>query len=187
MDALVPAFVAALLAQFGDRSSWLVATLADRYRRPFTITVAAAIAHGLCCAIAATGGALVAPMLTPNARRLMLALALFFAAAGALWPLKAPDRLEGWKLGPLLTPFLGVLILSFGDTAAFFTLAIAVQGSPWLAAIGATTGAGAVALAAALAGEASWRRLPIGRFRAGFGLLCLVGGAWLAAQALRLI
>lgn len=188
MDSLVPAFIAVLLAQVGDRSPWLVAILADRYGKPLTIAFAAFLAHAAGNAVAATGGALIAPMLTPNARQLLVALALVFAAMGALWRLKPPERLEGWKLGAFATSLLGVFILAAGDTTQFFTFAFAARGpSPVLAAIGATIAVLVVNTAAALIGEKAWRKLPIRPYRIGFGLLCLATGFILAAGALRLI
>lgn len=188
MEAVVPAFIAALLVQAGDRSPWLVAILADRYGRPFTVAFAALLAHAGGNAIAATGALLIAPLLTPNAKQLLLALALIFAAMGALWRLKAPDRLERWRLGALLTPLFGVFILALGDTTQFFTLALGVRGpSPWFAFGGACAGIFVVHLAAALMGELSWRQLPIRGFRIGLGLIALLAGAVVGAGALRLI
>lgn len=188
MDSLVPAFIAVLLTQAGDRSPWLVAILADRFGKPFTVAFAALLGHAVGNAVAATGGLLIAPMLTPNARQLLLALALAFAAAGALWRLKPPERLEGWKLGAFLTPLLGIFILAAGDTTQFFTLAFAAQGpAPVLAAAGATVAVLVVNTAAALLGEAAWRKLPMRYYRIGFGLVCLVGAFILAIGALRLI
>lgn len=188
LEALVPAFVAALLVQIGDRSPWLVAILADRHGRPFTVAFAALLAHVAGNAIAGAGGLLIGPMLTPNAQQLLLAVALIFAAVGALGRLKAPDRLEGWRLGSLATTFLGVFILALGDTTQFLTLVFAARGpSPWLATVGASAAAFAVALAAALIGERAWRRLPLRQYRVMLGLLCLAGGALFGVKALRLI
>lgn len=188
MEAVVPAFIAALLTQAGDRSPWLVAILADRYGRPFTVAFAALLAHAVGNAIAATGALLVAPLLTPNAKQLLLALALIFAAMGALWRLKAPDPLERWRLGAFLTTLLGVFILALGDTTQFFTLAFGVRAqTPWFALGGACAGILVVNLAAALIGERSWRQLPIRGFRIAFGLACLLAGAVIGVAALRLI
>lgn len=188
MEALVPAFIVVLLTQIGDRSPWLVAILADRYGRPLTVALAALIAHLAGIAIAATGAALIAPLLTPNAQQLLLALAFLFAAMGSLWRLKAPDRLEGWRIGGFLTTLFGVFILALGDTTQFFTLALGARGpSPVLAAAGAVFAVGIVNTAAALMGELAWRQLPIKGFRIGFGVLCLGIGAILAVGALRLI
>lgn len=188
MDSLVPAFIAALLIQAGDRSPWLVALLADRFGKPLLVALAAVLAHATGNVIAATGGMLIAPMLTPNAKQLLLALALAFAAAGALWRLKPPDRLEGWQLGAFLTPLLGVFILAAGDTTQFFTLAFAARGpSPLLTAIGAILAVLVVNSVAAFAGETPWRKLPVRAYRIGFGLVCLIAAIILALGALRLI
>lgn len=129
---------------------------------------------------------LVAPLLTPNAKQLLLALALGFAALGSLGRLKSPDRLEGWRLGGAATAFIGIFILALGDSTQFLTFAISAR-SGWLAAVGATFGAFAVALTAALLGEQAWRRLPLAVVRIGFGLLALGAAAISAASALRLI
>jgi len=188
VEALVPAFIVVLLTQIGDRSPWLVAILADRYERPLMVAFAALLAHLAGIAIAAIGAALIAPMMTPNAQQLLLALAFLFAAMGSLWRLKAPDRLEGWRIGGFATALFGVFILALGDTTQFFTLALGVRGSsPALAAAGAVFAVGVVNTFAALMGETAWRRLPVRGFRVGFGVLCLAVGAILAAGALRLI
>lgn len=188
MDAVVPAFIAALFTQIGDRSPWLVAILADRYGRPFTVAFAALFAHTIGITVAALGATLVAPLLTPNAKQFLVALALVFAAAGALWRLKTPDRLERWRTGAFLTGLLGVFALTMGDTTQFFTFALGARGpSPWLTAGGALAGVFVVNAAAALVGELSWRQLPIGGYRIAFGLICLALGAYLGASAMRLV
>lgn len=183
---MVPAFVAAVLSQLGDRSAWLVAILSDRYQRPFTVALAALLAHAAGNVIAAAGGVYIAPLLTPNTKQLLTALALAFAAFGALWPTKAPDRLNGWRLGPLVTPLLGVFILALGDTTQFFTFVFAAKAG-WLAVVGASSGAFAVALGAALLGEPAWRKLPLHWLRIGVGIVAIGMAAILAATALRLI
>lgn len=188
MEALVPAFIAALLAQAGDRSAWLTAILADRYRRPFTVAIAAWVAQMIGNGIAIGGAAWIAPMLTPEARNLLLALALGFAAMGALWPVKPPERLERWRLGAVGTPLTGVFILSLGDATQFLTMAFGVRGpAPGFALAGAGAAIAVVSVAAALAGEAGWRRMPIRGIRIGFGLLAAGAAAVIGAGALRLI
>jgi Ca2+/H+ antiporter, TMEM165/GDT1 family len=186
MEALVPAFLFTLLAQAGERSPWLTAILADRYRRPMLVALAATMGQGIGIALAAALGTAIAGRLAPNAQQLFLALALLFAAAGTLFRNKAPDRLQGWALGPLLTPLLGILILAFGDAAQFFVLALAAKGLPVFAAVGAILGALVVAFAAAMLGEAGWTALPLKWVRWGGGLLFLVIGLVLALDALRL-
>ncbi len=187
MEALVPAFIAALLTQLGDRPAMLTAILADRYGRPLTIAFAAGLAHGAGNAFAALAGSATAPLLTPNAQALFLAVAFLIGGLGALWPVKPPARLDTWHIGSLLTGFLGVFSLALGGQSQFFTLAFAVRGEPWFAAAGATAGAFAVAFVAAVLGELSWRRIPFRSFRVLTGLLFLVAAAVIGAGALRLL
>ncbi|HEX8301855.1 TMEM165/GDT1 family protein [Sphingomonas sp.] len=187
MEAIVPAFLLAVLAQIGDRPALLTAILADRYGRPLTVALAAGLAHGAGNALAALAGMSMAPILIPNAQSLLLAIALVLAGLGGIWRVKPPRRLEGWGLGALLTGFLGVFSLALGDRTQFFTLALATRGEPWFAAAGATLGAFGVAFVAAVLGELSWRGLPLGKLRVTLGLVFLAAGAWMALGALRLL
>jgi len=187
MEALVPAFLLAVLTQLGERPALLSAILADRYGRPLTVALAAGLAHAGGNALAALAGMSMAPILTPNAQSLLLAIALLMAGFGGLWPVKPPGRLEGWRLGALFTPLLGVFIVALGDRTQFFTLALATRGELWFAAAGAALGAFGVCFVAAILGELSWRGIGFGKLRAGVGLLFLAAGAWMALGALRLL
>lgn len=187
MEALVPAFIAALVTQFGDRSAWLAAAFADRYRRPLTVALAAGLAHALGNGLAALGAGLVAPMLTPNAKALLIALALLLGGAGALFPMGKLDRLGRWRTGPFVTAFLGIFILALGDRTQFLTFALAAgSGTPWLAAAGAALGASAVGFVATVIGEAGWRALPQRGWRIASGVAMLGAGAIIGLGALRL-
>lgn len=187
MEALVPAFIAALVTQFGDRSAWLAAVLGDRYRRPLIVALAAGLAHALGNGLAALGGGLVAAMLTPNAKALLVALALLLGGGGALFPMGKLDRLERWRMGPVVTALLGIFILALGDRTQFLTFAIAAgTGAPWLAATGAALGAFAVAFVATLVGEIGWQKLPQRGWRIASGVAMLGAGAVVGLGALRL-
>ena len=182
------ALVVAALAQIGDRPAWLAAILADRYRAPLTVIAAALLALAAAGGIAAIGGALLAPRLTPEAKLLMLALALLFQGAGGFARLKPPERLDGWRLGAFATSGLGLFILAFGDGIEFVVLTLAARTAlPWLAAIGATIGSLVVVASAALLGERGWTVLPLRPLRIAASVLFLAAGAVLALQALQLI
>lgn len=182
------ALVAAALAQVGDRPAWLAAILADRYRAPGLAIAMAALAIGLAATLAAVAGALLAPRLTPEAKQLFLGLAVLLQGGGGLFPAKAPDRLDRWRLGAAATSLLGLFILAFGDGVQFIVLALTARASlPWLAPLGATMGSLAVIAPAALLGEAGWRALPLRPLRLGIAVLFLIAGLWLALDALRLI
>lgn len=187
MDALMAALVAALLLHATDRTPWLIAGLAPRYRRHGLVLAGASAALVIVNLLAAGGGAAIAPRLTPNARALFLALALAAAGLGCFGTLKPPERLAGWRTGPLLTPFVGMLTLGFGS-AQFVAMAIALRaGTPVFAAIGATIG-GAVVVAAAIAlgepGVGGHRRAAV---RLPVGVLLVVAAIVAALSALRLI
>lgn len=182
------ALVVAALAQIGDRPAWLAAILADRYRAPGTVIVAALIALAAAGGIAAALGAVLAPKLTPEAKQLLLALAVALQGAGALWPGKSPERLDGWRLGAFLTATLGLFILLFGDGVQFVVIALAARTEvPALAAIGATLGGLVPIAAAAVLGERGWTALPLVMAKRAIGGLFLLAALWLALGALRLV
>lgn len=186
------AFVAALLAQASDRTPWLTAILSTRFARPGTVILATAIALAIGNGVAAIGGGLIGPRISPNARDLFLALALVSAGGSALFAIKPPDRLSGWRIGAFMTSLLGVAILAAGDRTQFITLAISARSPspvlvPVLAAIGATIGALVVNIPAIIAGEDARRKLPITAIRVTIGVLFLIVGVVLGLGAVRLI
>lgn len=182
------AFVAALLAQVSGRTPWLAAILATRFAAPVQVILGTALALAIGNALAALGGALLGPQMSPNARDLLLALALLGAGGSALWPLRMPDRLSRWRIGAFPTSLLGVATLAAGDGTQFLTFAIAGRGSsPVLAAIGATLGALAVNIAAILAGEGAREAVPLAALRIAIGGVFLIAGSAMALSALRLI
>ena len=147
-----------------------------------------AIAIAAINAIGAVGGAIIGPRLTPNAQNLLLALALLSAGGSALFPIKPPDRLAGWRIGAFFTSLFGVAILALGDRTQFLTAAFAARSpAPALAAVGATLGALVVNVPAILAGEDARKRLPLAGVRITIGIIFLIAGAVFGLSALRLI
>ena len=188
MDALIPAFIAAALAEMGDKSPWLAAILTARFGKPGAVVLGIVVAATLASAISAIAGALVQPTLTPNARLLFLALALIFSGVSGFLALKQPDPLSGWKIGAFATTALGLFILQFGEGTQFLVAGLAVNAKlPAMAAIGATLGICAVTIPMALAGAVLRDRLPIRTMRIAPAILFLVTGIWAAVSALRLI
>ena len=103
MEPLLTSFVAALLAEWGDKTQLLVAALGARYARPLPViagVAAAALANSL---LAAFGGTLVHGMVTPRAVSLIVGIALTLAGGGALFRSKTPDMGATWRVGPFLT------------------------------------------------------------------------------------
>lgn len=191
LDSLVPAFVAAMLAGANDRGPWAAAMLADRGRRPGAVLLGLAVAYAAASAIATAGALLIAPRLTPEARLLMLALALGAGGLGALWPTRAPDRMERWRAASApsaaTAALIGGLALAIGDRIAFLAFGFAARGpSPVLAALGAMLGALALAGVAVTLGEDGWRRLPLRAIGTGGGVLLILAAILVGVRALRL-
>lgn len=182
------ALVLGALTQLGDKTPWLAAILADRYRKPGTLIAAAALALAINNALGALGGVLVATLLSPEAKLLLLALALLLAGVTITLRDKSPDRLTGWRLGAFGTSALGLAILAFGDRMQFVTAALAARSPlPWAAAIGATLGALAICVPAILLGEERWRALPLKPVRLASGVVLAIAGAIVGLNALALV
>lgn len=161
MDALMAALVLGAICQAGDKTPWLAAILADRYQKPGLVVLATALALFVNYTLGVIGGILIAPVLTPEVRLLLLALALLLAGVSTTFRAKSPDRLARWRLGAFGTSAIGLAIMVFGDRMQFVVVALAAGSDlPWLAAIGATIGALMVATPAALLGERQWLALP---------------------------
>lgn len=182
------ALVLGALCQLGDRTPWLAAILADRYRAPGIVILSATIALTLNYALGALGGVLLAPLLAPEAQDLLLALALVLAGVSASWRDKAPDRLTNWRLGTFGTSALGLAIMVFGDRMQFIVVALAARSTlPWLAAVGATLGALAVTVPAILVGEARWIALPRGAMSLTSGAILTIAGVVIGLKSIALI
>jgi Ca2+/H+ antiporter, TMEM165/GDT1 family len=185
MDALLTALIGCLFAEVGGASQLLVLALAARFQRPAAIIAGIAVAAAANAAISAAAGAFIGPMLGSNARLLFLALAVLFLGLGMLWPVKTPDPLANWTIGPFLTSAIGLFILGFGDGAQFLILGIAIRtASPELAALGGAVGVIAALIPAALLGEPLFRALPWRPVRRAGGVLMLILSLILAVNAL---
>lgn len=158
MDALMAALIAALLAQASDRTALGAAVLADRTGRPEAVLLGTLAALAIANALAGGAAVVMAPLLTPNARALFLALALGSASLGGLRAAKPPAE-GGARLGAFAAAVTSALALGLGDRTQFLTAALGVRsGSGVFAAIGATLG-GMVAIAAVVLGGPPLRRL----------------------------
>lgn len=182
------ALVLGAICQAGDRTPWLAAILADRFRSPALVIGAAAFALALNYALGVAAGTYLAPMLSPEAKLLLLAIALIAAGVGAPLRSTAPDRLAGWRIGAVATSVLGLVIIAFADRMQFVVAALATRSPlPWLGAVGATLGALAITVPAVLAGEARWTALPQRVLRTSTSLILIVTGIVIGLDGLALI
>ncbi len=181
MDSLVPAFIAALLAGIGDRPARLAALLGARGGGG-SVLAGFLTGHAPALAISVAGAIVIAPMLAPAARALLLAIALILAGLSSLWMRRPASPARGGR-------FVAAATGSFvqGDGTAFLAFALAVRGSsPVLAGIGALAGAMVVAMAATTMGR-DWERLPLAWFARAAGAVLLITGIVVALSGLRLI
>ena len=186
MDALLTTFIAAALAEFGDKTQLLVIALAIRYRAPLPILSGVAVAALANNLIAVTGGALVSGMITLRAVSLLVALALLFAGLGGLIRTRSPEAMgSSWKTGPFLTTAGCFFLLEFGDKTQFLTFALSAQFNAFaLALAGATAGVAVANLPAAVLGD----KLPhLSRIRVAAAVLFLIAGMIVGLNALRLV
>ena len=182
------ALVLGALCQLGDKTPWLAAILADRFRAPGIVLLATTIGLGINYALGTLAGIWLAPLMTPEARHLLLAVALVMAGVSSPFWQKKIDRLENWRLGAFVTSALGLAIMAFGDRMQFVTAALATRSPlPWLSAVGATAGAMAVVTPAILLGETRWAALPLPVVRIATAVVLTIAGAWIGLDALALI
>lgn len=187
MDALLIGLLGCLLGMMGDKGQWLVLALATRFDRNGAVVAGIVAAAAANAAIGAAAGIWLAPMLGSDGRLLFLALALLFLSIGMFWPVKRPDPLGNWRLGPFLTTALGLFILGFGDGAQFLILGLAVRtADPFLAATGGAIGIVAALLPVVLLRESLFRRFPLRALRLGGGMLFLLAAITSAVSALHL-
>lgn len=188
MEAFVPALVAALFAGVGDRPASIAARLAGGNRPLLLIWGVIVLAHAAAAAVAAGLGGLIAPMLNPEARGLLVALALVFAGGGAMARVIRGDKNRRDRAGGTMLAFLSLTMIALFDATAFLTFAFAARGpSPITAALGAVVGAGALAFIAGSLGEKEWQRLPLRALDVFGGAALLAAGLVVGAGALRLI
>ena len=186
MDALVSAFVAAALGEWGDRSQLLVALLAARSGRPGTVLIGFLAAAILSNAVAAYLGTVAAHAITIRAMTLLVALALLFSGVAGLIRRNPPSTAFG-RLPLLLGTILLCLGTELGDRTQFMTFALAGRfDAPALAAAGATAGMATAALPALLLGERLQSAVPIRAIRLGGAGLFLLVGFVVAINALQI-
>jgi Ca2+/H+ antiporter, TMEM165/GDT1 family len=187
VEALYTSFLAAALAEWGDKSQLLVMALAVRYRQPVPIlagVAVAALAHAL---IAAAAGVLIHDLIISRAASLLVAVALLFAAINGLGGRQQPD-LAKWKTGPFVTAAASFFLLEFADKTQFLTAAFAAKyDSLVFTAFGATAGVLLSSVPAAFLGERLAAIVPLKPLRLGVAAAFLLAAAIVAVGALRLI
>jgi putative Ca2+/H+ antiporter (TMEM165/GDT1 family) len=189
MDALVPAFILAGLAEVGDRTQMLALLLGKRFApRRGAVLAGVALAALLNMGVGAGAGAALARVVNHQAIQLMTGLALVMAGSGAAFRGKPPPPVEAWRLGAFASSAGAFLILSFLDKTQFMVATVAAgNGEPALAAIGAAAGIAAANAPAVMLGDEWPALVPLRGIRIGAGLLLALGGLAIALRALELV
>lgn len=185
MEALLTAFVAALLGGWADRTQKVAALLRARFT-PAPVVAALVLAAAMNSAAAAFAGSLLRLEISLHAAALLLAVALAFAGvAGLIGEGAKPPRARG---GPFIGSLVALTGAGWGDKTQYLTGALAAYyGSFVPVAAAAFVGTVAVALPAALAGEAFERTAHVRPLRILFAILFLVAGAAVLVNALGLV
>lgn len=187
MDALLTAFVGALLAEWGDRTMLFVIVLAARFRTAGPILAGLAVAALLNGAVAAVGGVWVHDHVPTRALSLLVALALLMAGAGSLLRRRPPDMAARWRTGAFLTAAASLTLLEIGDKTQFLTFALAARfDSVALTLAGATAGILIANAPAAVLGGTLQKSVPVQPMRYAIAALFIVAGLWIAVKALEL-
>jgi Ca2+/H+ antiporter, TMEM165/GDT1 family len=188
LDALLSAFVAAGLAEWGDKTQLLAAARAARYARSLPLLAGITLAALIHALIASFGGVLVHDFVTIRALSLLVGLALLFAGFAGLVSRKAPAILLSEKSGAFVAALVCFFFAEFGDKTQFLTFSIAARfDSLLLAALGATAGVLAASLPAVLLGDALARTLPLRGIRMAIAILFLLLAFIIAVNAWRLV
>ena len=165
MEAFLTSTVLVALAEIGDKTQLLSFALAAKLRRPYPIMAGIFAATLLNHALAATVGAWLASLISPQFINWVIGLSFI---GFALWALK-PDVLDEnpriLDSGVFLTTLIAFFMAEMGDKTQFATVALAARYDALIAVVLGTTlgmmlaNAPAVWIGKALAGRIDMKRV----------------------------
>ena len=185
MPSFFLALIAAALATLGGREAVRVARLSAALGGGVALLVAGWLGCAAASVLAARLGAGIAGELAPEAKAMLVAIALLLAGLELLVfrPGRAPSE-PTRSFGAVL---MVLSVAQLTAAAGFLVFALAgATGAPWLAAAGGTLGSGAVWTAAWSLGSEWEARMPIGWLRYGVAaaLLAAAVATGLSARGL---
>ncbi|HEY0149980.1 MAG TPA: TMEM165/GDT1 family protein [Allosphingosinicella sp.] len=188
METLLPAFVAALLAEWGDKTQLVLIALAARYGRPGPLLAGVAVGALTSGLFAGFAGTLVHGTVTLRALSLLLGIALLFAGVTGFFARKPPVYAATLAGPAFLAAALGIFLAEVGDRTQFIAFAFAAQyDSALLPAFGSAAGVLVASVPAVLLGPQLARQVPVRAIRTGAAILFLLAGLVVALNALRLV
>ena len=186
MEAILPVFIAILLAEMGGRTQGRGHDLQLRYNAAGAILGALSLTTLASLLVAGVGGAMIARMISFDARSLLAGLALLLA--GAPMVLRARPTREVNAMSAFGAGLKGFAPLQFGDASQFIVFAMAARTGQ----IGFAVATGVVATMIAVAVPVIMGRdwpgdFPLVLSRRISALLLITAGFWMIITALRLI
>lgn len=187
MEALLPVFIAVILAEFGGRTQAVGNALSLSFPQNQSFLFGAlGLASLVSLVVAGVGGSIMAGLMAYDARSLLFGLALIFAGVPMFLSVKRPDIKRFGS--PLASGLFGFGRVQFGDASQFIVFAVAARsGEPILAVIGGLLGIFA-ASAPAIVMQGDWpAKLPLRPIRMMAAFILTFAGAYAAVSALKLI
>ena len=181
MEAFWASFLIVFLAEFGDKTQFLVMAFAAKYdwRQVFAgMTLGIVVVHS----VAVAAGTLIGGWIPEQIMEILVSL--MFIGFG-IWTLCGADEEEEEaspsRFGPLLTVALTFLAGEMGDKTQFAAMSAAVRYDSWQPVLaGAVVGMIAADSMGLLAGKFLHQRLPAGKMRyLSAGIFFLFGAAGL--------
>ena len=187
MPAFFLALLAAALLSLGARDQLLLARLANVRRSGNAALVAVALlVTALSSGIMAWGGTMVAGLLPPAAKSMLVAFALMAAAVELAWPRR--DTVPTEPTHSLFALFAVLLMRQLSDAARFGIFALsAANGVPLMSALGGWLGGAAVLLLAITAAEEMSHPARLRPVRLVLAALCAIAAAVIALGARGLV
>lgn len=179
MDALLIALVAGLAAEIGARTQQHC--FAAREMDSIALPIFAIFCVSL--GVAAVGGMLVSPIMPPDARLLLLGMALFFAGIGQLR--RIADVAAPASKTTAITK-IGLMHLTEGMPFLVFALA-ARAGQPAMAALGGLLAVSVICFPTLVLGDEIYRPNVLRPIKRVAAAILVVSGLWAGLIGLRLI
>ncbi|MET0364359.1 MAG: hypothetical protein ABW169_06870 [Sphingobium sp.] len=192
MDALLLSLLLNLALDQGSGTQRVVARFGSRFAdgdvSPRGIVIGLAAMIAINAIVGATLGAVVAALLTPDARLLFLSMALAIGGTGLMIAALRPPPAETAGSMTGLRTLLHFALRRAGENAAFATAGVAAfTDAPLLTAGGAMIGGWAALAPSLISGPAILRHWAMRSFQLVGGLTILCAGIGCAASALGLL
>lgn len=186
MEAILPVFIAILLAETGGRTQARGHDLQLRFNAAEAILGALGLTTLASLLIAGIGGAIVAGMISFDARSLLAGLALVLAGVPMVLPARPPREVNANSaFGAGLKGFAP---LQFGDASQFIVFAMAARTGQIAFAVGAGVAATMIAVSVPVIMGRNWPGgFPLALSRRIAAVLLITAGCWMIITALRLI